>query len=296
MPEKIEILPIELLEQHRPLVNELKKLARLLSLEFGWHYLLDLTWIIHQLGNVKGKQILDAGAGTGIIQWYLANQGAEVISVDRVSRANLPLRFRNHFRVRGLRASDLTAYSSVIRQNLKREGKTWGKLSAQAKELSALRDWHRSPGRVVIYNQDLKSLPDINDNSLDAVVAVSALEHNHPDDLGNVVQELTRVLKPGGLLLATLGAARDQDWLHKPSRGWCYTDNSLRRLFDLPSDIPSNYTQFDELLNSLRNCAELRNNLAKFYFRSGDNGMPWGVWDPKYPTVGVCKIKGFPSD
>lgn len=296
MPEKIEILPIELLEQHRPLVNELKKLARLLSLEFGWHYLLDLTWIIHQLGNVKGKQILDAGAGTGIIQWYLANQGAEVISVDRVSRASLPLRFRNHFRVRGLRASDLTAYSSVIRQNLKREGKTWSKLSAQAKELSALRDWHRSPGRVVIYNQDLKSLPDINDNSLDAVVAVSALEHNHPDDLGNVVQELTRVLKPGGLLLATLGAARDQDWLHKPSRGWCYTDNSLRRLFDLSSEIPSNYTQFDELLNSLRNCAELRNNLAKFYFRSGDNGMPWGVWDPKYPTVGVCKIKGFPFD
>lgn len=296
MPEKIEILPIELLEQHRPLVNELKKLARLLSLEFGWHYLLDLTWIIHQLGNVKGKQILDAGAGTGIIQWYLANQGAEVISVDRVSRASLPLRFRNHFRVHGLRVSDLTAYSSVIRQNLKREGKTWGKLSAQAKELSALRDWHRSPGRVVIYNQDLKSLPDINDNSLDAVVAVSALEHNHPDDLGNVVQELTRVLKPGGLLLATLGAARDQDWLHKPSRGWCYTDNSLRRLFDLSSEIPSNYTQFDELLNSLRNCAELRNNLAKFYFRSGDNGMPWGVWDPKYPTVGVCKIKGFPFD
>ncbi len=291
MREKIEILSVDLLEQHRPLINDLKKLARVLRLEFGWHYLLDLVWIIHQLGNVKGKRILDAGAGTGIIQWYLANQGAEVLSVDRVSRTNLPLRFRNHFRVRGLRPSDLPTYPSVVRQNLKREGKPWGKLSAQVKELSALSDWQRSPGRVLIYNQDLKSLPDIHDGSVDAVVAVSALEHNQPDDLSSVVQELLRVLKPGGALLATLGAAREQDWLHAPSHGWCYTEASLRRLFDLPAEADSNYDHFDELLDALRDCTELRKNLAKFYFRSGDNGMPWGVWDPKYTTVGVCKIK-----
>lgn len=291
MQEKIEILPVDLLEQHRPLVNDLKKLARSLGLEFGWHYLLDLTWIIHQLGDVQGKRILDAGAGTGVIQWYLADQGAEVLSVDRMSRANLSLRFRNHFRVSGLRPSDLVPYSQVVRQNFKRQGNPWRKLSAQAKELAALTDRRRSPGKVLIYNQDLRSLPDISTDSVDAVVAVSALEHNHPDDLGNVVQELLRVLKPGGIFLATLGAAREQDWLHSPSQGWCYTDTSLRRLFNLPADIASNYDQFAELFEALRNCAELRDNLAKFYFRSGDNGMPWGIWDPKYPTVGVCKLK-----
>jgi len=293
MRQQIEILPVDLLEQHRLLVNDLKNLARRLRLEFGWHYLLDLTWMITQLGKVKGKRILDAGAGTGIIQWYLANQGAEVISVDRVSRAYLPLRFRNHFRARGLRLTDLAAYPKVVRQNLKREGRPWGKLSAQVKELSALSDWQRSPGRVLIYNQDLKSLPDIHNNSVDAIVAVSALEHNQPEDLSSVVQELLRVLKPGGALLATLGAARDQDWLHAPSHGWCYTEGSLRRHFDLPADTSSNYAHFNELFEALKNCAELRDNLAKFYFRSGDNGMPWGVWDPKYPTVGVCKIKGL---
>ena len=37
--------------------------------------------------------------------------------------------------------------------------------------------------------------------------------------------------------------------------------------------------------------AELRDNLASFYFRSGDNGMPWGKWDPQYQPVGVCKVK-----
>ena len=31
--------------------------------------------------------------------------------------------------------------------------------------------------------------------------------------------------------------------------------------------------------------------LAAFYARSGDNGMPWGKWDPQYQPVGVCKVK-----
>jgi SAM-dependent methyltransferase len=144
---------------------------------------------------------------------------------------------------------------------------------------------------VIIYNQDLQDLRDIADSSLDAVVAVSALEHNPPDDLPRVAAELMRVLIPGGVLLATLCAARDQDWFHQPSQGWCYTDLSLRRLFDLPASVPSNYAYYDELFTALVSCAELRNSLAGFYFRSGDNGMPWGRWDPQYQPVGVCIVK-----
>jgi len=295
MQERIEILSVDLLEKHRPLVKALKKLARSLDLEFGWHYLLDLTWILSQLGNVTGMRILDAGAGTGLIQWHLASQGANVISVDRTSRTHLPLRFRRRFRVRGLRPTDLAPYSQVLRQNLKRQGSPAGKLISQAKELSPLLDQRRSPGRIWIYNQDLSSLPEINDQSVDAIVAVSALEHNHPDELGSVIGELLRVLKPGGALLATLGAAREQDWLHAPSQGWCYTDHSLRRLFALPAEAPSNYARFDELFAALKSCAELRDHLARFYFRSGDNGMPWGAWDPSYQPVGVYKIKGMTS-
>ena len=41
---RIELLSIALLDQHRPLVEELWRLAGALRLEFGWHYLLDLTW------------------------------------------------------------------------------------------------------------------------------------------------------------------------------------------------------------------------------------------------------------
>jgi SAM-dependent methyltransferase len=144
---------------------------------------------------------------------------------------------------------------------------------------------------VAIYNQDLAQLVDLPDNSLDAVVAVSALEHNSQESLPGVVSELMRVLKPGGALLATLNAARDRDWWHEPSKGWCYTEPSLRRLFSLPPHASSNYAQYAELFADLVGCAELRDNLAAFYFRSGENGMPWGKWDPQYLPVGVCKVK-----
>lgn len=287
MQDKIEILPVSLLDQNRSTVNRLHRLAHLLRLEFGWHYLLDLTWIISRLGAVQGRRILDAGAGTGILQWYLADQGAEVISVDRMSRANLPLRFRRQYHVRGLRTSDLAPYAEVLRANL-----SSGRVKAQAQELADLAALHRSPGRVVIYNQDLKQLSGIEDASLDAIVAVSALEHNQPESLEQVVDELMRVLKPGGVLLATLCASGGEDWFHAPSQGWCYSEASLRRIFKLSPAAPSNYERHDELLQALRSCAELRDHLAGFYARSGDNGMPWGKWDPQYQPVGVLKVKG----
>jgi SAM-dependent methyltransferase len=256
--------------------------------------LLDLTWIAENLGPISGKRILDAGAGMGLMQWYLIEQGAaEVVSADRGSRANLPLTMRSRYDVRGLRPSDLGSPMQVLKGNV-------AHASGAGKLISALRGVagltltalpKRFPGHVLVYNQDLTSMPEIEDNSLDAVVAVSALEHNTPEGLQKVVAEIMRKIKPGGKLLATLCAGQGKDWFHEASQGWCYTDTTLRRLFDLPKDTPSNYDRHDELFTSLRNCAELRDSLAKIYFQSGDNGMPWGKWNPQYQPVGVCKIK-----
>ena len=290
--DKLELLQINLLDQHREVVTVLRQLADSLGLEFGWHYLLDLTWILCQLGSIKGKRILDAGAGTGILQWYLAEYGATIISADRTSRANLPLRFRTRFNVQGLRKKDLTPYPQVIKSNLSRQISFTGRLGQQAMDLARGSTWKRSPGKVLIYNQDLRSLPDIPDQSLDAIVAVSALEHNQPEDLEVVVAELMRVLKPGGILAASLNAA-PEDWWHAPSSGWCYSEASLRRVFQLDPEVRSNYDRYPEILQSIRDSAELRDNLARFYFRSDQNGMPWGKWDPQYVPVGICKVKAL---
>lgn len=294
--DQIEILNVDLLNKHRQLVIELKQLAKSLSLEFGWHYLLDLTWILSQLGSLKGKRIMDAGAGTGVIQWYMAIKGAEVISVDRNSRAGLPLRFRSQIRVEGLRPEDLQEPQSNIHQkiNNNQPPTLHQRLNQIRNPIMNWMDIHHKPnslGKVLIYNQDLSNLSDISDNSLDAIVAVSSLEHNTPEGLANVAKELQRVLKPGGTILATLAAAKKEDWFHQASKGWCYTDSSLRKLFEMAESTPSNYIEYDQIIADLKSCAELRENLAAFYYKSGENGMPWGIWDPKYPPVGVRKVK-----
>jgi SAM-dependent methyltransferase len=287
--DKIEILPVALLENNRPLVNELRFLARKLGLDFGWHYLLDLTWIISHLENVEGRSIMDAGAGLGVMQWYLADHGAQVLSVDRGNRLDLPMRFRKRYHIQAYtEAKPLVA----LLHNVQRLPGLSGKVKFLWRELTGAVTFTEAPGRVTVYDHELAKLDEIPPNSLDAIVAVSALEHNQPEALQAVVTELMRLLKPGGKLLATLGAARDRDWFHEPSRGWCYTDASLRQIFQLSPEAPSNYDRYDEMFSQLQGCTELRDHLARFYFTSGDNGMPWGKWDPQYQIVGVCKNKG----
>jgi SAM-dependent methyltransferase len=291
--EKIEILSVELLERHRSEVEAFRDLSRRVNISLGWHYLLDLVWILENLGDLQGKRIMDAGAGLGLMQWYLAERGVDVLSVDRSSRIEM-LRLRTRYRITGLRAEDLPGAGELLRIKTGHASGLPGKALAWlrgAAGLLAAGLARPSGGLVTIYNQDLLDLRDIPASSLDAMVAVSALEHNTPEDLPRVVNELMRVLKPGGVLLATLGAARAKDWFHEPSQGWCYSDATLRKAFGLPRSAPSNYSRHDELLAGLRNCAELRDGLAPLYFESGDNGMPWGKWDPQYQPVGVCKVK-----
>ncbi len=294
--EKIEILSTQLLDQNREVIQQLKALASSLRLEFGWHYLLDLTWAIQNLGPATKLKILDAGGGVGILQWYLAQVGAEVFSVDRTSRALLPLRFRNRFSVRGLTEADLSPAERVFLNYFKKPldeitpRQITGRALAIWRDLVSFLKTNKSSGSVTIYQQDLSHLVDFQDQTFDAVVSISALEHNSPENLVVVVKELMRVLKPGGALIATLGAARDQDWYHQPSSGWCYSDAALRRLFELSPEISSNFNKYDVLFKALKECDELRKNLAQFYSQSSETGMPGGIWNPEYIPVGVIKI------
>lgn len=295
---KIEILPVSLLEMGRGLVGEFRRTACRFNLRMGWHYPLDLSWAAMQLDVLDarpGMRVLEAGAGYGIMQWWLAGRGVDVVSADRIDRRALPLRFRRLCRVRGLREGDLKSPALTPRDFV--PSRSPGCEEPYLSRLFGLLGLALTPripedcGTVFIYNGSLESMPDVPDESVDAVVSISALEHNTFDGLRECVAELMRVLKPGGRLVATLGAAKDEDWLHEPSKGWCYTDSTLRRLFDLPPDTPSNYDRYDELLEALQNCAELRDKLDPVYSRSGEGGMPWGIWEPRYPPVGVCKVK-----
>lgn len=292
--DRLEVLSTTLLDEHRPLVNELKELAGSLRQEFGWHYLLDLVWIISALEMEGLKSVLDAGAGVGVLQWYLASKGVDVLSVDRGSRAHLPIHFRNRYRVEGMHPEDLGsplvavfgafAQGQGINQKVRAFGR--GLLSSlQPKQINP------EAGTVTLYHQDLRTLTDISDDSIDAVVAVSSLEHNMPDQLQVVVAELMRVLKPGGRLVATLATSGGEDRYHKASSGWTYSEASMRRYFGLDPETETNYADYPALFEAVQNSDELREGLAKFYFRTGEGGMPWGNWDPQYVPVGVVKVK-----
>lgn len=293
--EQIEVLGPQLLESQAPRVAEFQRLADRLRIALGWHYLLDLSWVAARLGPASGAQLLDAGGGTGVMQWWLAKGGAQVTSVDRLDRRDLSARFRIGYRVRGHRPGDLLSWSEQLRHRW-RNGNTWpgarllgvGRTAAGWLAASL---WPKPPGEVIIHHADLAALSDIPDDSFEAVVSISSLEHNPPDRLTEIVAELLRVLEPGGRIVATLAAAEGESWLHQPSEGWCYSEADLRRAFDLGAECPSNYAQYAGLMRATRDSRFLRENLAPLYFRSGENGMPWGVWDPQYLPVGVVKVK-----
>jgi SAM-dependent methyltransferase len=296
--EMIELLSISLLDDQRGLVREFKDISNRLVIPLGWHYLLDLTWAAQQLQMVQGMKIMDAGASMGIMQWWLVSKGIDVLSVDLNDRSSLDPRFRNWCTVKGLRTSDLQPLAKTLFRDLIPPRHLWSPHNWPRliyRILSRVLSRQQSPpaghGMVTIYNQDLSNMPDIPDASVDAVVSISALEHNKPDTLPAIVKELMRVIKPGGKLVATLGAAKERDWFHVPSKGWCYTEASLRAIFELMDDCPSNYSHYNYLFEALRNCEELRKGLAEFYYKSGNNGMPWGIWDPQYQSVGIVKIK-----
>jgi hypothetical protein len=106
------------------------------------------------------------------------------------------------------------------------------------------------------------------------------------------MDEILRITKPSGELFITLSASLSEDWFHEPSKGWCFNEKTLQKLFRMPGNVKSNFIKKDDLFDELcKEGNELHKRLAPAYFKSGDNGMPWGIWDPKYQAVGICKIK-----
>jgi ubiquinone/menaquinone biosynthesis C-methylase UbiE len=130
------------------------------------------------------------------------------------------------------------------------------------------------------------------DNFVDGVISISALEHNNHQDFTRCLNEILRVAKRGCILALTVSASQSEDWFHEPSKGWCYSESSLRNLFRLPITAKSNFTRKEEFMDKLRKEGnKLHKRLDAMYYRSGNNGMPWGKWDPRYQPVGIVTRK-----
>jgi 2-polyprenyl-3-methyl-5-hydroxy-6-metoxy-1,4-benzoquinol methylase len=295
MKNGIELISTEILNERAALSRELIHLGKTLALSSGWHYPLDWTWTIQAMGDFSGKTILDAGAGIGLLQWFLASRGGNVISVDRSERTCIPFHLSQKYGVTGYRREDTPLNPKELLDIRNGKASFSARFKALARGVAGSilsRTQPMGTGSVRMLKQDLRRISEVADNSVDMVVSISALEHNESiANIKEIIRELERTLVPGGIMLITLPASRDRDWFFPEAYSWCFTEATLRDLFGFPANIPANYTEYDALFEKLLNSSVLRRNLSWRYFFRGNTGMPGGKWDPKYLPVGIIKTK-----
>lgn len=293
MTDQINFLPISLLE-NKKIIKEIDRTNKILGLGLGWHYYLDLIWIINEIessGLKKGATILDAGAGIGTLQFLLSQRGYNVISVDfaprkfsSIMKLTHPIDEQNNVDVFEHDYIDLIT-KPKSNNNTRLITKLLRLLDVGFINLLLKKISYKNSMKT--FCLDMTNMNKIQTDSVDAVVSLSAIEHVDKDKIPLAVSEMNRVIKNGGLLCITTSAGETADWFHEPSKGWCFGDTTLSELFNINNIDWSDYSSY---LASLKTNSFLRDHLHPFYKESSDNGMPWGVWDPKYVPVGIRKF------
>ncbi len=303
---KIELLGEELIDAHPDLAMEVLGMSSRLAMPLGWHYLLDLIWVLREIEDAEPSiheppfKMLEVGAGFGLLQFLLADRGYCVISADMRNRTpSAKLTACYDFRVLAeedeiqhpylahlgdnpLRPREPRGIKPFIRKLLGRsevEGPATG--PARGDDL---------PKRPVIqfYRCNAEAMTAIPDASIDAAFSISALEHNCPELISGVQVEIERVTRPGGFCLHTVSATRKGQEFHEPSHSYLMDDVELARVFSLDS-YETNWSEWDTFESRFQKPGRLARWLAHTYFQSGRNGMPWGVWRPEYLPVGLRK-------
>jgi ubiquinone/menaquinone biosynthesis C-methylase UbiE len=306
---KIELIPVDIAAGHPEEVELFDSTVKELDLLYGWHYLFDIVWMLknmEELGVPSGGLVLDAGGGMGVAQFCLARLGYSVVNVDMLKNApSIKMRTEYSVTMRAGRAAKRPesehAYAA-FKRSVSGLGAApgLGKLlktalvnlgyTRPANLLTSLvrGSIARNRGPITFYNADLRDMGCFGPETFDAVVSISALEHNDADCAAGIMSELKRVAKKEAPILITTNASRGEDWFHKPSHGWVYSRQSLCRLFLFSADeCQTNYEKYDEYFERLKTSEALRSRLHPAYFASGDNGMPFGVFDPAYYPVGI---------
>lgn len=296
----LEILSVDLLNE-KELFSIFRYWSKCLGKEVGWHYSLDLIWIIKKIKELKlshTANILDAGAGNGLSQFLLAYLGYNVLSVDFIDRSIsiIPSLIFNIKKKDKLKHKFQHSYISYIKDNKKENKLLVSKIIAKLNSfdfryfLKEVIKRKKRYGSITFYKADFRDMKEIPNNSIDCIVSVSALEHNKQKDIKKAVTEFNRVLKPNGVMFLTTSATDRDDWFHKPSQGWCFSEKTLIDLFSL-NNPDSNFDDYAILFQKLKNSQYLQENLSSYYFHSEKGGMPWGKWNPLYQPVGITKYK-----
>lgn len=273
--------------------------------EIGWHYIVDLTWIYSIVKEwPRSYQIIDAGGGGGPTQFMLAELGFQVTNIDLfLTLPSYAILQRYGTRLRRLPSYEATDYlqhltdlqgMKTINRKLRdtiKNNRLWRELSAYLYR-SRHQAWRTTQttlplGKINWIQANLCNMPEIESASFDAVISLSALEHVPMDLLPCALSELERALKPQARIAITTSATNaEESWFDGPSQGYCFSQKDLHSLFHARDAAGFSATQ---LLDKYRKSDYLRKHLAAFYRASGNNGMPWGEWNPSYLPVGLWR-------
>jgi len=262
MKNKIELLDPDLF-QKESLLNEIHYWLRVLNRPQGWHYDMDILWLfqnLEQAGIKRGSTILDAGAGMGITQFLLAAKGYNVFSLDFTPRVSPPLasgifniktEYQENLEYKhnymgfikygdGQYGSEkeipIKMYERVLKTLNKGPSHVMRRFKARVRKMRNLhmntiektKD-HTGFGNIKLIRAAFHDMP-LDDQEVDALVSVSAIEHADPKLMEQNINEMKRVVKKGKpLLITTSATGKNKDWFHEKTQGWCFFKRNINR-------------------------------------------------------------------
>lgn len=155
--------------QSPDLVLELVGLSRK---HFGWYVRhlprsVEYPWVLKQIGDVRGKTILDIGAGVSPLPLYLAERGAKVVTLD----------------------------SSTNIRELSQDRKSWNEWG--------FLDYAQLDQSITSLNKDALSVK-FDDATFDCIYSVSAIEHMPASTRKRLWRHFGEWLKAQGSLVLTV--------------------------------------------------------------------------------------------
>lgn len=134
--------------------------------------------------------------------------------------------------------------------------------------------------RNVDYFIDFRHLTDIDPNSVDVIFWLSSIEHNPLDQIKELFDKSIRLLRDGGILLATLAIGKETSWF-VPSEQTILTLDDAEKLFGL-SKI---YNDYEDIHHKYRqNVLFLKERYQRRYGHFDDQ-------DPLFIVGGLKTVK-----